>query len=462
MAIAAVDYRGLAKVHGISDAEYEQQLTKIQQGNVNLRRLQAEMPRNTYSDLFPLLPKQKAFSLLPQLDALAHGAGGTGKSELLLALALQYVHKPNYKAIIFRRTFKQLMMPDSMLDRFLRRLRSTRMEWDGSNYTARFPEGAVIKFAHMNTAADRFDYDSSSYHFVGFDEANQFSPEMLEFMFLRLRKTKDDPLPLRYRLATNPGGISHLYLRNKYVENIKRDVSVAQMPFYLEDNPQLDVAAYLKSLEKLDPITFKQRRYGDWYVSRQDVVMPRDWLKLQDHPVTGAALRVRFWDLAATEPKKGKDPDYLVGTLMAYQNGRLIIEDVQRDRLSPAFAEKLVTDVTKADGPNVYSRFEQEPGASGKSLINAYSRLLAGYNVAGVPASGPKLARWGPLASQARNGNVAVVTGPWCSEWLNEVTNVTGVEDVHDDQMDSAAGAYNCIVGEFLQNRPGVARVNVK
>lgn len=456
--VGAPNYEALAQVSGVTVEDFRAYRERA--ASLDRRRFQRGLVRNAYTDRIKLYPKQKAFCMLPQMSAMAHGAGGTGKTELLLFLMLQYVHMPNYRCLVLRRTYKQLKMPNSILFRFHAKLRGMPYHWNGEDHIATFPSGAVIKFGHMENAANMFDYDSAEFHTIIIDEANQFSEEMLKFMFLRLRRTADDPIPLRYRLATNPGGISHLYLRNTYVENQGKDQDVFQMPFFMEDNPALDTVSYIKSLEKLDPVTYRRRRFGDWYVARQDVVIQHGWIKQIEAPFPGQKLYVRFWDLAATEPKKGKDPDYTVGTLISRDSiGRITIEDVQRFRLSPAMVEAKVRAVAELDKRNVYIRFEEEGGASGKSLVNYYTRQMPQYNVQGVRPGGPKLARWGPLAGQARAGNVFMVTGPWASEWLNEVTNVTGTDDPHDDQIDSAAGGYNTIVDEFLKGMPGVARL---
>ena len=54
-------------------------------------------------------------------------------------------------------------------------------------------------------------------HFVGIDEASQIPSRQLEYLHSRIRKAIGDPIPLRYRLASNPGDVSHDWLRDTYV-----------------------------------------------------------------------------------------------------------------------------------------------------------------------------------------------------------------------------------------------------
>jgi hypothetical protein len=60
---------------------------------------------------------QTGFLVLDHLEAFYGGAAGGGKSDALLAGALQYVDVPGYAALILRRTFKQLSLPGAIMAR---------------------------------------------------------------------------------------------------------------------------------------------------------------------------------------------------------------------------------------------------------------------------------------------------------------------------------------------------------
>jgi predicted phage terminase large subunit-like protein len=68
------------------------------------------------------------------------------------------------------------------------------------------------------------------------------------------------------------------------------------------------------------------------------------------------------------------------------------------------------------------------------------SKLLAGFDYRGRPATGEKQTRWRPLAAQAEVGNVEVLRGDWTTAWLDELA--LAPVGAHDDQVDSAAGAF--------------------
>jgi predicted phage terminase large subunit-like protein len=102
---------------------------------------------------------------------------------------------------------------------------------------------------------------------------------------------------------------------------------------------------------------------------------------------------------------------------------------------------------------------EMEPGSSGKALVDQYARyVLPGYNFAGIRATGDKVTRARPFAAAVANGNVRVVRGPWLTQWLDELSSFPEACD-HDDQVDSAVGAFTHLAGLGLQQRRRIAIV---
>jgi predicted phage terminase large subunit-like protein len=89
----------------------------------------------------------------------------------------------------------------------------------------------------------------------------------------------------------------------------------------------------------------------------------------------------------------------------------------------------------------VYIYMEQEPGASGKALIDYYARhVLPGYPFWGVPSTGSKEHRAAPLSAAAERGHVVLVRGDWSiSDFLDEAEAFPWGE--HDDQIDAVSGA---------------------
>lgn len=157
--------------------------------------------------------------------------------------------------------------------------------------------------------------------------------------------------------------------------------------------------------------------------------------------VPAGAKRCRAWDFAATQQKPGKQPDWTVGLRMAYHGGIFYVEDVRRDRWSPADVENNLKSTATQDGLLVRIRMPEDPGAAGKSDAATKIKLLAGYNVTAVRPTGEKTVRAKPASAQAEAGNVKLVRGIWNETFLDEVCSFPNAQ--HDDQVDAFADALN-------------------
>lgn len=151
--------------------------------------------------------------------------------------------------------------------------------------------------------------------------------------------------------------------------------------------------------------------------------------------------RVRYWDLAATKPKRGKDPDWTVGALVGERDGVYYILDIVRTRDNPAGVERLIRQTAELDGRDVDIWMEQEPGAAGKITIDHYRRhVLKGYSFRGNAVTGEKTTRWRAFSAAAEAGNVLLVEGPWIPAFLEEIEMAPN--GAHDDQIDAVVGAF--------------------
>lgn len=116
------------------------------------------------------------------------------------------------------------------------------------------------------------------------------------------------------------------------------------------------------------------------------------------------------------------------------------MEDVQRFRKTPKTVETRIKQTAQIDGRNVTIYMEQEPGASGKSLVDYYARkILTGYTFYGDRASGKKEIRANPASSAAEKKNINLVNGKWISDFLDELEAFP--LGSHDDQVDALSGA---------------------
>ena len=87
---------------------------------------------------------------------------------------VQYVQHPHYRALILRKTYADLNLPDAIMDRAI-------SWWDGvegarfshADKTCYFPSGARVSFGYLASIRDHLRYQGAAVHFVGIDEASQ-------------------------------------------------------------------------------------------------------------------------------------------------------------------------------------------------------------------------------------------------------------------------------------------------
>ena len=387
-------------------------------------------------------PKQAEFLLLPHIEALYGGAAGGGKSDALLMAALQYVDVPGYAAILFRRTFADLALPEALMDRAHEWLSGTSARWSERDKKWTFPSDATLSFGYLEHENHKYRYQSAAFQFIGFDELTQFTETQYRYLFSRLRRLEGSKVPLRMRSASNPGGIGHDWVKRRFID----EGEAYERPFIpakLEDNPYLDIAGYEQSLAQLDPVTRAQLRSGDWSARQAGGMFKREWFDIvDDYPAD--VRKVRYWDLAATNPKIGTDPDWTAGALMTEKNGIYYIVSMRRTRTTPQGVEALIKQTAELDTRLVDIWIEQEPGSSGKHLIDHYQRYtLRGFAVRGHKTTGSKELRASPLSAAVEARNVKLVRGSWIGDFLDEADAFP--YGTHDDQVDAASGAFEKI-----------------
>lgn len=214
-----------------------------------------------------------------------------------------------------------------------------------------------------------------------------------------------------------------------------------------EEQPKADLEA---KRDESGQAIFDAMWQGDTSTMQTGKMFQRQWFRIVDDVPVDGTIWVRRWDLAATEVKAGKDPDWTAGPKLGFNAGRWYLADMRRTRATPGDVEELVKQTAVLDSFLVPIRMEQEPGSAGVNTIDHYRRaVLPGYDFQGVRSTGPKDARLRPLSAAAQAGNFYLVRGPWNETFLHEAEN-HGNPGVHDDQLDAAAGAMQDLmaVGE--------------
>lgn len=472
---------------GISVKRYTEQLAaKIDSLPIEDRkklfdRIRSIVPKPYLSKYCPptISPKQEAFLCAPNLEVLFGGAAGGSKTASLLIAALQYADQPNYNALIVRRTYAELAMPGatmSLANEWLSKTDARKMK--GQDYV--FPAGATLTFGYLCRPDDKYRYGSANYDYIGVDEAAEFPiVDDYTFLFSRIRRRKGSKIPPRMRLAANPVGPGATWLKKRFItfpgaDNLKSEPCFLcnhfhwdkqctnecdceknpnseprlYVPAKLDDNPYIDVEAYLRSLSQLDPFMRQALRNGDWDAKPPGKMFQRKWFKVipeQAMPRSLYCYRVRFWDLAATQEDKGKNPSWTCGVRMSYDDYKFTVEDVIRLRETPGEVKRVVMNTAESDGADVEVWIEKEGGSSGKAVIDDYIRSMPRFAVRPFDLSGrSKEVRAMPFAAQAEGENVRLLAGAWNETFLEELEQFPS-SAWKNDQVDASAGAYNVL-----------------
>ncbi len=236
-------------------------------------------------------PRQQAFLELEHLEALYGGAAGGGKSDALLMDAAQFVHEPDYRALMLRRTFSDLSLPGALMDR-AKSWWIGKAHWNEKTKTFRWPSGATITFGYLESESDKYRYQGAEFHRIYLDELTQFPESAYLYLFSRLRRGAKSRVPIGMRAASNPGGVGHQWVRSRFlspeaVQDLRsgsyralyEHAGRAFVPSRLADNPFLDVVLYEEALNRLDPITRAQLKQGDWTAAAEGRFKPEWFLR---------------------------------------------------------------------------------------------------------------------------------------------------------------------------------------
>lgn len=371
----------------------------------------------------PFIPhtpfKQQAHFLSNMEEECFYGGqAGGGKSDALLMAGLMYVDQPDYNALILRRTLDDLEMPNAILDRAKQWL----LPFEDKGYLTykdikkkfTFHSGATLTFRYLAHNNDLMKYQGAELQFIGFDELTQFPENQYLYLHSRLRKTEDNPIPLRMRSASNPGGVGHDWVKKRFVDK------KSKLPFISSaytDNKYLNQKEYGEQLDKLDELTKQQLKYGNW-----DAVISSGLLMNRQQFQNALISPVDFEDWQPVYTTIGVDPastgtdKFAMACLTYFDNGKVVLVDLDATSSSnPQYKLKDFIIRNQKYLPRVIN-FEKEAGSSPHYALQYWQNLLAdlsaklGFYCMDTPASktGNKYNRAYPHGYYVRNGGMFI------------------------------------------------------
>lgn len=150
---------------------------------------------------------------------------------------------------------------------------------------------------------------------------------------------------------------------------------------------------------------------------------------------------VRAWDFAHTD-KKGSD--FTASVLMSTDGREYIIHDVTQWKGQYHAVRDRIIQTMATDPTGCIQYIEDTLG--GKVIRSDLSteKRLARVPIMAVQANSDKITRALPFASRIAQGMVRMRHGTWNRPFVDEL-NAFGNGCEHDDQVDAASHAYNCL-----------------
>lgn len=448
-------------------------------------------------EIRPQKGPQEVFLSTPADIAIYGGGAGSGKTYSLLIEPVRHITTvPGFGGVIFRRTMPQIKNEGGMWSESLLMYpfiggipKESISGWKFCNKRLKLKNN--LKFAHLEHEKNKYDWQGSQITFIGFDELTHFTESQFFYMLSRNRSVCG--IRPYVRATCNPmanswvakfiswwinqetgypiperSGVLRWFIRinnellwfdtkeqalDKKMNPEQIDPkSVTFIPALIHDNKILmeKDPGYYANLQALSTYEREQLLKGNWKILPvAGVFFKRENFKIVD-VVPAGGKTLRYWDRAATEPNAtNPDPDWTVGTKMKLMpNGEIYVENVVRFRGTPAINETNIQNTAEQDGKLVAIGLEQEPGASGKSEVDNYVRIvLKGFNVRIDKKRISKITAALPFSAQVERGNVYLLRAPWNDAYITEHENFS--EDCqHDDQVDSGSGAYNMLTSK--------------
>lgn len=406
---------------------------------------------------------------------------------------------PGFEAVILRRTLADAKKPGATIDECNKVYTQIGAKPKSDPISWLFPNAGKVTIGHLEHEEDKFAWQSSQIGLLAFDELTHFTRSQFFYMTSRNRTMArmPDGSPIRpyvrgtcnpdadswvaefiawwidqdtgYPIPERSGVLRWLVRRDDEImwadswkEAIRlygdphlplhdgdqvKPKSVTFIPADAYDNQiMLDANPdYIGTLEALPLVERERLLKGNWKIRPAAGLLFRgEWVVPID-AVPADCIRVRYWDLAATEKTANNDPDWTVGVLMSMPKagGEWIVEDVIRMRGSPMMVERTVLNTAASDGRSVVIGMAQDPGQAGKSQAQTYVKKLAGYNVKTQRETGDKITRFSPFSAQCQAGNVKILKARWNREFIN---SLEGFPDAaHDDDADACSGAFEML-----------------
>lgn len=373
-------------------------------------------------------PRQADFLALTTDEGLYGGAAGGGKSDGVLMDQLRFVERPGFTGMLFRKTYADLSLPGALMDRAHEWLAGSGARWNDQKKIWTFSTAGApsrVGFGYLETDADMFRYQGMQVHRIGVDELTQWRKAPYLYLTTRIRKLSSDGIPCGMRGATNPGGIGHEWVHERFI-----DPETAIAPFVpagLKDNPHLDQADYAQRLAKLDAVTRAQLLDGLWVRDSGGLIYPVARANIIDRlPVMPA--EALHWGLAVDLGSSERAPTtaFVVFCWHEQLPGVFIVYSEKRAGMIPSSIAERMLELEHDFATTTFEFIVMDEGALGKGYGN---EMRERWKIPVKPAEKPNKLGFRKLMRGALERTELLIVGPQNEALLAEMGSLSWDEE---------------------------------
>jgi len=424
---------------------------------------EATLIRTIYHNPFiPIKPYNKQLYAIADINKrkLIGGSAFSGKSLLGAALACQYFEVPDYRCLIVRRTYDDVIATGGIVDYLdqwfepyphVAHNQSKKVFHNTQN-------DAKIFYNYMRYEEDKKKFKSRQYHRIIVDEASELLKVNLQFLNRSLRPNNELRIPLGLFYISNPDASSGIeYLKKNFVSN-KGAHPYYEMNFW--DNPFIDAEDYGETLTELSKPDY-EFQMGNWdYVLKSGDIFDYDMIKAAEITLDEylqirndyEILRiVRTWDIASSEKKTS---DYTATSLTEFfKEGPKVVKKQQSFKLKPGRLEAKMAAIMAEDGDQVEQWVEHQPAAAGDIVDFHWAEYFKEYNVTFMPVYKNKVVRAGKIIPELKKKELFFLEDsekPYLKIFTKQAIGFPNFdkriddddESLHDDRIDTVSALY--------------------
>lgn len=390
----------------------------------------------------------------PAYEVLFGGTKGPGKTETLLREATRQVENKNYRGVLFRRTFPRL---GEIIDRSFKYFPGLGAKYSDKDMQLKLPAwtfntGSKIAFSHCQHERDKYDHQGREWHFMGFDQVEEFTET--QYLFLMAQNRASFPEMQCYvRSTANPGGVGHAWVKKRWIDSLKpfeikkfkrvadEDIECPKsdpegssrsfVPATVFDNPSItkNDPHYINRLKQLPEEDQQALLYGNWDVFKgQFFKMWRRSLHVKSLEINPNFKKFLSLDYGYSNPSS-------VGWWMIDYDGNLhryrelYIEGLTYEKLARRIMELTASgesiDYCVAD-PSIWGdRGHHKEEIQGESGAETLRRVWGNYTAL-VRGDNNRITGWNRLRTWLENGRISCA--PVCKDSIRTIPSL-----IHDD-----------------------------